>query len=385
MKKTINLPLTNTISKMAERKKTPNAIAGRLAKIRFILEDSKTDAIMISDINNIRYLTGFSGSAANLLIFPDKIHLVTDDRYEEQLEWDLYDMPEIETHITRDYWQYLKDNGLLKNVKSILFEADKMPYGVAVETRNIIRPIKFKPTESTMDIFMVPKDPLELEAIKEACRIAEASYEKIIKKIKTGISEQELSAELAYICRMEGSEGPPFPFIVLSGKNTSLPHGKPNPEKKIKKNELVLFDFGCKVDGFGSDITRTVCYGKPTKEMTTAYSALVEAQNAAIKETHAFMKSDILDQKAREVLKKHKLEEYFKHSLGHGIGYSAHEHPIISIRKPEENIPQNSVLAIEPGVYMPGKWGMRIEDNIFVTVKDVERLTNAPAKLPTIS
>jgi Xaa-Pro aminopeptidase len=369
---------------MSEKKSTPSFIKERLARINFILEDSKTEAIVISDIKNIRYLTGFSGSAATLVVFPDKMHFVTDDRYEEQLSEDLYDLPNLQTHITRDFWQYMKDNSLLEGVKSMLFEADKMPYAVAVETRNIIRPIKFKPTESTIDLYMVPKDKVELASIKEACDMAERVYERAVKKIKSGITEADLAAEVAYISRLEGSEGEPFPIIVLSGANTSLPHGKPSREKKIKKNELVLFDFGCRVNGFGSDITRTVCYGKPTKEMTTAYDALYAAQSAAIEMVRPFMKASLLDEKAREVLAKDKLDGYFKHSLGHGIGLSAHERPIISSRRQDENIPDCSVLAIEPGVYHPGKWGMRIEDNIHVTVNGAERLTNVPEKLPTV-
>lgn len=369
---------------MADKKKTPSFVKERLARINFILEDSKTEAIIITDVKNIRYLTGFSGSSASLVVFPDKLHFITDDRYEEQIDGDLYDIPNLETHITRDVWAYLKDKGIIKNVKSMLFEADKMPYAVAVETRNIIRPIKFKPTESTIDLYMVPKDPIEVESIKEACAMAERVYEKALKKIKSGMTEAELAAEVAYLSRMEGSEGEPFPTIVLSGTRTSLPHGMPSQEKKIKKNELVLFDFGCKVNGFGSDITRTVCFGKPTKEMQTAYETLYKAQTEAIDMIRPFMKAKLLDEKAREILKEAKLEEFFKHSLGHGIGLSAHERPVISSRRDDENIPDNSVLAIEPGVYQPGKWGMRIEDNVFIAVGGNERLTNAPAKLPTV-
>jgi len=369
---------------MAEKKKTPAFVNERLARIHFILEDSKTEAIIITDVNNIRYLTGFSGSAASLVVFPDKLHFITDDRYEEQIDGDLYDIPNLETHITRDVWGYLKSNGILKDVKSILFEADKMPYAVAVETRNIIRPIKFKPTESTIDLYMVPKDTLEIDSIREACAMAERVYEKALGKIKSGITETELAAEIAYISRLEGSEGEPFPIIVLSGSRTSLPHGRPSSDKKIKKNELVLFDFGCKVNGFGSDITRTVCYGKPTKEMTSTYGTLVKAQSAAIETMRPFMKGKLLDEKVREILNEAKLEDYYKHSLGHGIGLSAHERPILSIRRDDENIPDKCVLAIEPGVYYPGKWGMRVEDNVYLTVNGAERFTNAPSELPVI-
>jgi Xaa-Pro aminopeptidase len=356
----------------------------RLEQLKYIMEDHKVDALVVTYLPNIRYLTNFSGSNATLFITPDEIHFVTDDRYEEQVKTELYPLPNLqEPHITRDPFSLIAEKKILPDVASMAFEADKMTYDDAVKIRNQIRPVKFKPAPNMVEPFTVPKADEELANIKEACRIAEATYEKILEFVKPGVTEKELALEITYQSRLLGSEGDPFDIIVTSGERGALVHGRPS-DRALKKGDIILFDFGCKVNGFGSDISRTIALGKATKEQKTNYDLLQKAKEAAIEFVRPAMNAKNVDAVARKMIEDAGYGDNFQHSLGHGIGLVAHEHPIITFRLESEMIPENSVLAIEPGIYLPDKYGMRIEDNILVTRSGGEHLTNAPEKLPII-
>ena len=386
-----------TVKKAATTKKTtakkseqvsqgayPSIIDKRLSQIRFRFQEMKTDGLVVSYLPNIRYLTNFSGSAATLFIFEDELYFFTDDRYEEQIKEELYPIPGLKTFITRDVWQYCKDKKLLKDVKMLAFEGDRVAYSTAVETRNKIRPLKYKPADNEeVERFTVPKAPEELANIEEACRLAEATYKKILRYIKPGVTEKEIANEIAYISRKLGSEKDPFDIIVTSGPRSALVHGTPS-DRKIKNGDIVLLDFGCTFNGFVSDISRTVAVGKATKEQKDIYKLLIKAKEAAIAGVHPLMKGMHLDEIARKIIKKAGYGKNFQHALGHGIGLMVHESPRIHSVYQDQIIPEDVVLAIEPGVYIPNKFGMRVEDDIFVTLEGTRKLTNAPEELPVI-
>ncbi|MCB0703136.1 MAG: Xaa-Pro peptidase family protein [Candidatus Kapaibacterium sp.] len=354
----------------------------RLEQIRFMIDDQKLDAMIVTHMPTVRYLTKFSGSNGALLITPDDLHFFTDDRYEESVKTDLYDLPNMTVHITRDVWQYMVDAKILAKIKNLGFESDRIAYTEAVDIRNVIRPVKFKPAPKEVEPFTMPKAPVELDHIKAACKIAESVYETMKKKVKVGMTEIELQSELIYEARKQGSEGEPFNPIVLAGERTSMPHGRPS-HRKIKKGDLILLDFGTMVEGFGCDITRVFCIGKPTKEQISVYKTVYEAKQKAIDNLRPGINGKILDEYARKHIEKAGYGDNFKHSLGHGIGVAAHEMPFITFRK-EENVPVGVVLAIEPGIYFEGKWGIRLEDNVHVTFDGAVPFTNAPAELPVV-
>ncbi len=358
----------------------PDLVNTRLNQIRFRIDEEKIDALAVNYLPNIRYITNFSGSAATLFITFDEIHFITDDRYEEQIKTELYDLPNFHTHITRDVWEYLSEKKFLKGVVNLGFEADRMPYADAVNIRNLIRPIKFKPTPKVVEPFTMPKSPEELENIKKSAEIATKVYEKILKMIKPGVKELDIAIEIAYQTRKLGSEEDAFPIIVVAGERGALIHGKPS-NREIKNGDIVLMDFGCKVNGFSSDITRTVAVGKATREQKKIYKLLLEAKEEAIKNVRPGMNGKNLDAFARNIIEKAGYGDNFQHSLGHGIGLETHESPIITFRKTDQVIPDGCVLAIEPGVYFPGKYGMRLEDNILVTVNGGVHITKAPEEL----
>ena len=359
----------------------PSLIDTRLIQIRFRFQELKTEGLVVTYMPNIRYLTNFSGSSATLMIFENEIWFFTDDRYQEQIKTELYPLPGLKTFIARDVWTYCVENKLIENIKSLAFEGDRVGYSTAVAIRNQVRPLKFKPSEDKeVERYTMPKAPEELAYIEEACRLAEATYNKILKFIKPGVTEKDIATEIAYISRKLGSEGDPFDIIVTSGERGALVHGAPS-DRKIRKGDIIIMDFGCKFHGFGSDITRTVSVGKATQEQKSVYKLLVEAKEAAIKEVRPHMNGMHLDLIARDMIKKAKYGKYFEHSLGHGIGLVAHESPIISFRLEDQIIPEDCVLAIEPGIYIPNKFGMRVEDNVYITRDGARHLTKAPDEL----
>ncbi|MDQ1265922.1 MAG: Aminopeptidase family protein [Bacteroidota bacterium] len=361
----------------------PKIADRRLEQLRFTMEDLKVDAMVVTYLPNIRYLTNFSGSAATLFILPEEMHFITDDRYAEQIKTELFPFPNMKTHITRDPWNMITDNKILNNIPTLGFEADRMAYSTAVNIRNVIRPIKFKPAPCGIEPFTIPKSPEELENIQKACDIAVQVYEKILGMIKPGVSEREIAIEIAYQSRILGSENDPFDIIALTGPHACLVHGKPG-DRRIHKNDIVLLDFGCRVNGFISDISRTICVGKPTKEQKSIYKLLYDSLENAIQTVRPGMNGKTVDSAARSMITKAGYGENFQHSLGHGIGLEAHEMPTITFRLDDQIVPEDAALAIEPGIYIPDKFGMRIEDNIVVTRNGGRRLTKAPDDLISV-
>lgn len=369
-----NLPTQASYPKIADT---------RLQQLHYAMEDQKAEALVITYLPNIRYLTNFSGSEAHLFVIGENLHFLTDDRYEEQIKTELYPLPNLYTHITRDVWKLISDKKLLKDVTSLAFEADRISYSDAVLIRNVIRPIKFKPAPQIVEPYTMNKSPEELENIQKACDITVQVYEKILELIKPGVSELDIDLEITYQSRKLGSECEAFPSIVVSGPRGAIVHGRAS-DRKLKLGDIIIMDFGCKVNGFCSDMTRTVALGKATKDQKSIYKMLVKAKDSAIAEVRPGMNGKLLDKVARDIIEKEGFGKYFQHSLGHGIGIEPHEMPTITFRKEDQIVPENSVIAIEPGVYIPDKFGMRVEDLCFVTRNGGRHLMKAPEDLPVI-
>jgi len=362
----------------------PPLIDHRLGQIRFATQDLKLDGLVVSYLPNIRYLTNYSGSSAFLFVLRDKLHFVTDDRYEAQIKGELYPLKNMEVHITRDVWKYLADSKFLGDkVKTVGFEADSMPYSEAVEIRNIIRPLKFKPAPNEISRFTMPKDPEEVKYIEKAADIATKVYDYIKGEIKVGMTESHIANMIAFKARELGSERVPFHMIVTSGTNTAMPHLNPT-DKKIKKNDLLVIDFGCTVNGFAASICRTICVGKATEEQKTVYHMLLEAQHATFKNLRPGINGKILEGHARRIITEGGYGDYFKTNLGHGVGIQYNEPPMISFRHVSHIVPDNCVIAVEPAVYMPNKFGMRIKDNAQVAVGGARQMTMSPEELEEI-
>lgn len=361
----------------------PELIDKRLEQIRFRIGELHVDGLWINYIPNIKYLTNFSGSEASVIVLKDGILFFTDDRYAEQVQTELYPLPNMQIHITRDVWSYCLQKKILKGLGALAFESDRVSYQDAINIRNIIRPIKFKPTPFVVEPFTQPKAYEEFESISKACQIAEKTFNEILSTFHPKMTEWELANEVIYLSRRNGSEGEPFPIIVASGKRSSLPHGRPT-NKEIKNGDVVTIDFGCIVNGFCCDITRVFAVGKATKEQVSIYNLLLNAKDTAIAKIRPFVNGKLVDEAARNIIKNAKYGDYFQHSLGHGIGVVPHELPLITFRKNDQIIPENCVLAIEPGIYLPNKFGLRLEDDIYVTRDGAVYLTKSPLELPIV-
>lgn len=363
--------------------KYPKIVDRRLEQLRFSLEEHKSEAIAVSFMPNIRYLTNFSGSNALLFVMENELHFVTDDTYEDQIKDELYDLPNLKTHITRNPWVYLVNEKVFKGIEGISFEADTMPYSEAVEIRNKIRPIKFKPADNLVSRYTQPKDHEELEFIKAALALTEQVYQKMLGLIQVGMSEIEVANEIAHQCRLAGSEGEPQDIIVVSGPRCSHVNGNPS-NRKIKKQELVIIDFGVKVNGYGTAVSRTVAMGRVTKEQKSIYDSLAKARRIAIKEVRPGMVAKNLDTICRESITKDGYGEYFRHGFGHGIGLQAIEQPILSYEVIDQMIPDECVISVEPGIYLAEKFGIRTEDVFLVTKNGGEMLLAAPDQIAVI-
>lgn len=361
----------------------PELIDKRLEQIRFRIGELHVDGLWINYLPNIKYLTNFSGSEASVIVLKDGILFFTDDRYAEQVQTALYPLLNLQIHITRDVWNYCIQKKILKGIGALAFESDRISYQDAINIRNIIRPIKFKPAPSVVEPFTQPKAKEELESISKACRIAEETFNEILNAFHPKMTERELANEIIYLSRRNGSEGEPFPTIVVSGKRSSLPHGSPT-NKEIKNGDVVTIDFGCIVNGFCCDITRVFAVGKATKEQISIYNLLLNAKDTAISKIRPFVNGKLVDEAARNIIKNAKYGDYFQHSLGHGIGVVPHELPLVTFRKNDQIIPENCVLAIEPGIYLPNKFGLRIEDDVYVTRDGAVYLSKSSLELPIV-
>lgn len=357
----------------------PAIVDRRLAQLKYAMDEHKVEAVAITYMPNIRYLTNFSGSSATLFILDDSIHFVTDDRYEEQIKDELFNLPNMQIHIERDIWAPSLQKKLFKGLENLGFEADRMPYSEAVEIRNKVRPVRFKPAPSVCEPFTQPKSPEELAKIKQACKIAEDTFDKMLEIIKPGITENELAMEITYQSRKLGSEKDPFKVIVTSGNRGKYIHGMPT-DKKLKTNELIMMNFGATIGGFGSAISRTIAIGKATKEQQKSYTLIGEAIKKASDNVRPGMNGKHLDMLARDIIVKGGYGEQFQHGLGYGIGLVEQEKPIISFRLDDQIVPEDVVLAISPGIYND-KFGMRTQENIRITKNGGEYLTNASEEL----
>ncbi len=360
----------------------------RITSIRQILAAKRLDGLIVSSLAHIRYLTNFSGSNALLLILPDALHFITDGRYAEQITTELYTQEQmlqqmlyrLQTHITREPWKYIAENDILQGAQTLGFEAAKVSFSGVQAMRKYLRPVRLKPCKDIIENVTMVKTAQEVAHIRRAADIAAEVYAYILNFVKPAMTELDVAAEISYQARKRGSEDDAFEIIVASGVRGALPHGRAS-NKRLQTGELVTLDFGCRVAGFNSDMTRTFALGKPNDFDRSIYDLVLSANKRAIEKAKAGMTAKNLDAVARDIIKVAGYEKEFEHSLGHGLGIEVHEQPTVSYRFPRVRIPAGAVVTIEPGVYVAGKCGVRIEDDVWIQAGGCEVLTSAPKEL----
>lgn len=348
----------------------------RIDKLRAQFDEFKIDALYVTHIPNIRYLSGFSGSAAYVIISKEKNYFITDFRYNEQSKEQVKGFEILVSFSAIKETEKVFEAGKFKNVG---FESTHLTVHQLDTLKSTYPDVNFVPLHESIEKLTMIKTADELAKIKKACEITDRTFQKMLEIIKPGMSENEVSAEISYWHKKYGAEGDSFDPIVASGWRGALPHGRAS-DKKIESGDMVTLDFGCVYDGFCSDLTRTVSVGNPSDEMKKIYGIVLEAQLKAIDAAKEGINTKVLDSAAREHIYKSGYEGKFGHGLGHGLGIEVHELPSVSQRM-DLNIPANVCFTIEPGIYVEGLGGVRIEDDVVLSGGKCEVLNSSPKEL----
>ena len=352
----------------------------RIVKLREILLHKKLDALLVTNPVNRNYLSGFTGSTAFLVVTLRSALFVTDSRYTEQAKKEVgreFELFEIKS--TKEYYKTISDIVKKDKVKLLAIESRNLVLSQYETLKKYLPGKELNGQTGLVEELREIKTEEELIRIRKAVDIAERAFQKTLKSIKPGVSENDIAGELEYNMRLLGAEGPAFSTIVASGERGAMPHGIAS-EKKINKGELIVIDFGAIYKGYCSDLTRTVGLGIINNLFKNRYKVVYEAQKRAISSIRSGAILSVPDKKARNYLKKHRMEKYFTHGLGHGIGMEVHEKPSISI-KMKGLFKSGMVVTAEPGIYFKGEAGIRIENDIIVNDKGCEILGNDQQRL----
>ncbi len=348
----------------------------RQKKLREHLAITRFDALLISHLPNIRYLCGFTGSAGLLLVEESGSVFLTDVRYDTQAHEEVGSAKVViarKTPLTA-FGELLSVRRKRARGWTLGLEAEH--FTIAEKNRLVqVRPagVRLKDAPSVVERARMIKDGDELIRIRAAVALGAKLFDRALEVIRPGIKEAEVAGEMEFAARRGGAEGMSFPTIIASGARSALPHGRAS-DQPIARGGFVVCDFGVILSGYCSDQTRTVWVGSVPKDARQAYEAVREAQQAAIEAVRPGIPAGDVDGAARKVLRKAGLGRYFTHSTGHGVGLEIHEAPRVAGGQ-REILQPGMVITIEPGVYFPGKWGVRIEDMVAVTTGGCEVMT----------
>lgn len=346
----------------------------RTEKLFMELPKSIDCAIITSDVNRA-YFTGMRSSAGTFLAFRDKAYLLIDFRYIEKARATVRDAEVIDPgkRLMPMIIELLKRHG----AKNMAIESREMTVSrlnsLKKNIRGEVEIIDTDVLSNAIDSMRMVKDAEELACIRKAQEIAEIAFDSILRFIHPGVTERQIALELDRVMLENGAERVSFDTIALTGKNTSMPHGVPS-ETKVQEGDFVLMDYGAVYKGYHSDMTRTVCVGEPTEEMKRVYDIVLQAQAAAIDAARPGISGSELDFVARHIIEQAGYGENFGHSLGHGVGLEIHEAPNAA-PKYSSKLKAGSVITVEPGIYLPGKFGVRIEDFVILTENGCINLT----------
>lgn len=350
----------------------------RLEKIKKLLDTKKLSHILVTDSVDAEYLSGFRSSSVALLVSRKKNLLFSDFRYK-------YDAEKFCSRNTLWSFELVTENllstvaGYFPRKSRVGFQSDLLTFDQLELLKKHSNETNFVALSSQVSDLFLPKNRKEILSMKKAASAGDKAFEMLLGVIKPGITENELLKKLEYFCSESGSEKPSFDSIVLFGERSALPHGRPG-KKVLRKGDWILLDFGCTVNGFCSDMTRTVVMGKATTRQKKIYGIVLRAQKEACNAAHAEMTGKELDSKARSIIKDSGFGDCFGHATGHGVGLRIHESPRISPFT-EKKLEKNTVITIEPGIYIPKFGGVRIEDMLVLGSNKSSLLTTSPKEL----
>jgi Xaa-Pro aminopeptidase len=343
-------------------------LQARQTSVRRALGDLKLDGLLLTHPPDLAYLSEFTGDDSIGLVTADDFFLVTDFRYQEQVR---IEAPWLKVNIREGKMsealaKTVKDSG----VDRLGFEANFTPFGTVGALDKQLKenktPVELVPVEDVMVNIRKVKDDVEIDIIRQAVEVAEEAYLAVREQIKPGLTENYIAGLMGFEMRCRGASDSSFPVIVAAGAGSSLPHYRPG-EIVVKKDQPLLIDWGARFKGYCSDLTRTLMLGQVSPKLKKAYNITLEAQMAAIEFLRPGVTTRQADQVARDVIIKAGHGDHFGHGLGHGIGRDIHELPTMRKTGGEEELKPGMVVTVEPGIYLPGEGGIRIEDDVLIT------------------
>lgn len=341
------------------------------------LSDFKLDCFLITSLPHVRYISGFSGSAGLCLVFNNSKYFITDKRYTEQAAKEISGWKIIPSK--NELFETIAENNLIPNNSRIGIDGNHLTFAQYQNLKKIFPDNRVLPKAGFIEEVAIVKDAYEIEQITKAVEISDQVFLKILNIIKPGIRELDISAEITFLHKKCGAERDAFEPIVASGKNSALPHAKAST-KIICKGDIVTLDFGCVVNGYHSDLTRTIIIGEPKRKAIKIYQTVLEAQQKTIAAAVSGISVKELDSVARNFIKDAGYGDYFNHSLGHGIGLQIHEPPKLSAYN-KAILQAGNVITIEPGIYIPNFGGVRIEDDVVIRDGSPEVLNKSSKEL----
>lgn len=348
----------------------------KLQKLRAEMKRRDVEAILVTSPFNLRYITEFTGTAGLALVTQDRAVFITDFRYTEQagVQVKEFEVVQAKKNLMDEAVQAIHSLG----IKTLAFEQDYMTYATALQYKEKVE-VEMEPISNLIEKIRMVKTPEEVAVLKAAAKIADDAFEHICGFIRPGLTELDVSNELEFFMRKQGATSSSFDVIVASGLRSALPHGVAT-DKVIETGDMITLDFGALYNGYISDITRTVAVGEPSAQMKEIYDIVLKAQELGVEKIGPGMSGIKADAIARDFIKSKGYGEAFGHSTGHGIGLEVHESPGLSFRS-ETVLEPGMAVTVEPGIYLPGVGGVRIEDDILITESGNERLTNSTKEL----
>lgn len=342
---------------------------------------NKNQAVLINSEKNRFYFTGLFSSAGFVLILDNEAYCLVDFRYFEVAKCTVKNCKVL---CYEKFGQLLSELLKKHNIKSLMIENEKISLSTAQRIKDILSEnnislIDDKSLDNWILELRVTKSACEIKKIKEAQKITEAAFENVLNKLNEGVTEKEIAFEIEFFMRANGAQSMSFNPIVLFGENTSLPHGVPS-NRKLKKGDLVLMDTGCVFEGYCSDMTRTVAYHSINARQKSVYAIVLKAQEAAIDKVKSGVPCSEVDKAARDIIYSGGYAACFGHATGHSLGLDIHECPSFSLNN-DTTLIENTIMTVEPGIYLPGEFGVRIEDMVIVKDTGCKVITKAEHEL----
>ena len=360
---------------------TPTLYKTRQNKLRAVLSKKGMDGILITNLTSIRYICGFTGSAATCLVLPENQYFISDGRYTEQSKEQVKGFTQIIENLSHLELMGAKKRNLIPSGLKLGFEGDHLSVSQYDTMVELFSKTDWISTKDIMEDLQAVKDKNELKAIRTAVEITDIAYEKVLPLIKEGTTEKEIANELVMFYRRE-ADGEAYPPIVAGGPNGALPHAIPT-DRKFQNGDFIVIDAAAKYAGYHADMTRTPVLGKATAKHHEIYSIVKEAQETAVASAKAGIDCKDIDSIPRNIIKKNGYGKNFNHGTGHGLGLEIHTQPRLS-KKSKQVLEVNNVVTVEPGIYLAGWGGVRIEDDIIILEDGCEVLNATTRELVTL-